>query len=49
MKKVIPKTSLEQSGLSRVYSNPQFQSLNQVPYIRPKTSAFGYPNGDEFK
>ena len=49
MKSSMSKESLGGSGLSRIYSNPQFQSLNQAPYIRPKTTAFGYSNGNKLK
>ena len=43
------KMSLGDPTLNRIYSNPQFQMLNQAPYMRPKTSAFGYPGGDVTK
>jgi len=35
--------------LQRVYSNPQFTKLNQDPYFRPKTSVFGYTNGEHIR
>lgn len=43
------KMSFGDPTLNRVYSNPQFQSLNQAPYMRPKTTAFGYPGGNILK
>ena len=37
MRKSLTRRTLAGSSLSRVYSNPQFTPLNQVPYIRPST------------
>lgn len=42
VKKSLTRRTLAGSSLQRVYSNPQFTKLNQDPYFRPKTSAFGY-------
>jgi hypothetical protein len=46
MKRSLTRRTLAGSSLNRMYSNPQFTKLNQAPYFRPKTSAFGYLNGD---
>lgn len=49
LKKSLSKRTLAGSSLQRVFSNPQFTKLNQHPYFRPKTSAFGYLNGNGLK
>lgn len=49
MKSSMSKASLGDPTLNRIYSNPQFQMLNQAPYLRPKTTAFGYPGGDRLR
>jgi len=46
MRKTLTRRTLAGSSLQRVYSNPQFTKLNQAPYFRPKTSAFGYTNDE---
>jgi hypothetical protein len=49
LKKSMTRRTLNGSSLQRVYSNPQFTKLNQIPYFRPKTSPFGYLNATGFK
>ena len=49
MRRSLTRRTLAGRSLNRVYSNPQFTKLNQDPYFRPKTSAFGYLHGENIR